>query len=136
MGENVIKLKPRLVLTTTAMSHVFKNYLFLFAAKQKATPAYSYQPGKSGFSCQVNVSGITFTGYGVARNKKDAQGEAARNFCEQLVKFKVISPSELPELNDGEGTSQGGLLAPFHGGGDKMHTALATSHSASAGETQ
>lgn len=108
------------------MSHVFKNYLYLFAAKQKVIPAYSYQPGKRGFSCQVNVPGITFTGYGVARNKKEAQGEAARNFCEQLVEFKIISPSELPELNDGEGTSQSALLPPFH---SSDHTALAsTSH--------
>ena len=120
------------------MSHVFKNYLYLFAAKQKVTPAYSYQPGKRGFSCQVNLPGITITGYGVARNKKEAQGEAARNFCEQLVEFKIISPSELPELNDGEGTSQG---PSFHvSGGGSGHTVLANiSHDdggTSAGEMQ
>lgn len=106
------------------MSHVFKNYLYTYSAKRKVTPAYTYQEHKRGFCCQVTVPGFTFTANGVGRNKKEAQGEAAKSFCEQLKRFKLILPSELPELGDGEGGGGEGIGGGFGWGGAGAHYGL------------
>ena len=79
---------------------MFKEYLYTFCGKRKVTPSYSYEPGRGGFCCDVVVPGMTFVGHGVAKSKKEAQGVAAKDFCEQLVKFKIVSPSSLPGLID------------------------------------
>lgn len=84
---------------------MFKEYLYTFCGKRKVTPSYSYEASRGGFCCDVVVPGITFLGRGVAKSKKEAQGEAAKNFCEQLVKLKIVSPSSLPAPIDVHGVS-------------------------------
>ena len=69
------------------------------------------------------MPGFTFTANGVGRNKKEAQGEAAKSFCEQLKRFKLILPSELPELGDGGGGGEG-IGGGFGWGGAGGHTGL------------
>lgn len=47
-------------------------------------------------SVKVRVTGFDFIGCGEARNKKDAQGIAAREFCRFLVEQGLVDPKILP----------------------------------------
>ena len=57
---------------------------------------------------QVRVPGFEFIGCGEARSKKEAQGIAAKMFCQFLVERELIDPSTLPTPLDG--VSQTSLL--------------------------
>ena len=55
------------------------------------------------------MPGFDFIGYGEARNKKDAQGLAAKVFCKFLVEQGLISSQTLPAPLEGVSTS--GLIS-------------------------
>lgn len=61
--------------------------------------------------CQVRVPGFEFIGCGEARSKKDAQGIAAKMFCQFLVEQGLIDPSTLPAPLDGVSQTSLWLLA-------------------------
>ena len=50
---------------------------------------------------QVRVPGFEFIGCGEARSKKEAQGIAAKMFCQFLVEQGLIDASTLPAPLDG-----------------------------------
>lgn len=60
---------------------------------------------------QVRVPGFEFIGCGEARSKKEAQGIAAKIFCQFLVEQGLIDSSTLPAPLDG--VSQTSLVSCF-----------------------
>lgn len=50
------------------------------------------------FRCQLNVDGFVYTGMGNSTNKKDAQTNAARDFCNFLVRQGEMNAEEVPAM--------------------------------------
>ena len=47
---------------------------------------------------QLSVEGFPYTGMGNSTNKKDAQANAARDFCQYLVRQGQMKPEEIPAM--------------------------------------
>ena len=83
------------------MSHTFKNFLYVFTAKNKVQPVYTYEQQQSGgYYCELRVEGYDFVGFGEAKSKKDAQGAAAVSFCQFLVEGGHVTADSLPASLD------------------------------------
>ncbi|XP_074611136.1 ATP-dependent RNA helicase A-like [Acropora palmata] len=82
----------------------FKNFLYAFCGKRKTRPVYTERPSKPGsFSFQIQVEGFDYVGLGSATNKKDAETNAAKDFCGFLIGAGIIPADSFPDDLFGEG---------------------------------
>ncbi|CAH3166121.1 unnamed protein product [Porites evermanni] len=81
----------------------FKNFLYAFCGKRKTRPIYTERSSASGFSFQVQIEGFDYVGLGSANNKKDAETNAAKDFCGFLIGAGIIPPDSFPDDLFGEG---------------------------------
>nr|XP_002131661.1 uncharacterized protein LOC100181347 isoform X1 [Ciona intestinalis] len=79
-----------------------KAYLYAWCGQRKLKPEYEVLPQgqvqlpRTMFTCKLHITGLDYVAEAQAPNKKDAQGKAAWNFCENLVKTGYMKASELP----------------------------------------
>ena len=66
---------------------------------------YDIRPGGSRgsarFKCEVRVTGIPYFGVGNSGSKKDAQANAAYDFCQYLIRENHFPAAEFPFSNAG-----------------------------------
>lgn len=48
--------------------------------------------------CKLNVDSFVYTGMGNSTNKKDAQSNAARDFCQFLVRQGQMNADDIPGM--------------------------------------
>nr|XP_018671141.1 zinc finger RNA-binding protein isoform X1 [Ciona intestinalis] len=78
-----------------------KAYLYAWLSKKKARPDYNItahgsHPYRQTYVCEIVVHGYDYVAKGSAGNKKDSQTRAAWDFCDYLVREKLMTESELP----------------------------------------
>ncbi|XP_071097710.1 ATP-dependent RNA helicase A-like [Haliotis cracherodii] len=79
-----------------------KQFLYAWLGKKKVTPDYDFSTGgpkhRMRFKCEIRVEGYDYVGVGNSTSKKDAQANAARDFCQYLVRRSEMVASEIPGL--------------------------------------
>lgn len=86
-----------------------KQFLYSWLGKQKKTPNYDVtqvnsKVGKTRFKCEVRAEGYAYTGVGNSTSKKDAQSNAALDFCQFLVRGGMVNQNDLPAMAPPEGS--------------------------------
>ena len=99
---NKKKSIPALKDATRKMDDI-KQFLYAFLGKQKQTPIYDVNQimGKNKqarFKCELRVEGYNYVAIGNSTNKKDAQGNAALDFCQFLVRIGSMNQNDLPKV--------------------------------------
>lgn len=51
------------------------------------------------FICEVSVTGHNYVGVGNSTNKKDAQGNAAKDYLSYLIRQGLVSADSLPSVS-------------------------------------
>lgn len=84
------------------MSEDIKAYLYAWLGRKKLTPVYEIEPAgnrnRLRYMCKLNVDGFTHVGMGNSTNKKDAQSNAARDFCQFLVRRGEMKAEDVPGM--------------------------------------
>ena len=80
-----------------------KQFLYSWLGKQRKTPNYDVQQVTSKnkmtrFKCEVRAEGFAYTGVGNSTSKKDAQSNAALDFCQFLVRSGMVNQNDLPAM--------------------------------------
>ncbi|XP_046413574.1 dosage compensation regulator isoform X2 [Neodiprion virginianus] len=77
-----------------------KAFLHQWCAKNGHDPQFDVRPtgpkNRQRFLCELRVSGYNYVGAGNSTNKKDAQGNAARDFVNYLVRMAIVNPNDIP----------------------------------------
>ncbi len=85
------------------MSIDIKQFLYSWCGKQHLTPNYDFTPinTKHGqrFKCEVRIGSLSYIGIGNSTNKKDAQSNAALDFCQFLVRSGQLNQADLPVVD-------------------------------------
>ncbi|XP_078384818.1 ATP-dependent RNA helicase A protein-like [Oculina patagonica] len=91
----------------------FKNFLYAFCGKRKVRPIYTERPATQGtFKFQIQIEGFDYVGLGSATNKKDAETNAAKDFCGFLIGAGIIPPDSFPDDLFGEGPTAPAAAMP------------------------
>lgn len=80
-----------------------KQFLYAWLSKsQNKTPNYEVNSisckGKPRFKCELRVLGHSYVGVGISTNKKNAQTNAAFDFCQYLARSGLINSNEIPAV--------------------------------------
>lgn len=100
-----------------------KNFLYAWLGKKHKVPNYHFTQqnikNRQRFKCECKADGFNYIGIGNSTNKKDAQSNAALDFCQFLVRSGFVNKNDLPNfernfsLNDISASSLPcGLIAP------------------------
>jgi hypothetical protein len=85
------------------MSGDIKQFLYSWCGKQHLTPTYDFSQINTKhaqrFKCEVRVGSYNYIGIGNSTNKKDAQSNAALDFCQFLVRSGSLNQNDLPMAN-------------------------------------
>lgn len=87
------------------MSEDIKSVLYAWCGRSKlGAPHYDIQSMQGGrgrlrFRCEVRVENHDYVGMGNSTNKKDAASNAARDFCQYLVREGHMAPKDLPQFS-------------------------------------
>ncbi|XP_050389474.1 ATP-dependent RNA helicase A isoform X3 [Patella vulgata] len=110
-----------------------KNVLYAWCGKKKCVPEYEFScvgpKHKQRFKCEVRVEGLDYVGVGNSTNKKDAQANSAKDFCQHLVRQGQMAASEIPDslppsLMGADPRASRGEAAPLPGGRQAPHIGL------------
>ncbi|ESO96009.1 hypothetical protein LOTGIDRAFT_116243 [Lottia gigantea] len=106
-----------------------KSILYAWCGKKKCVPEYEFNSvgpkHKQRFKCEVRVEGFDYIAVGNSTNKKDAQANAARDFCQHLVRQGLMAPAELPDFASAPSVFKSeGEAAPLPGGRQAPHIGL------------
>ncbi|RNA19714.1 ATP-dependent RNA helicase A-like isoform X1 [Brachionus plicatilis] len=78
-----------------------KNFLYAWLGKQRKVPNYEFSQqnvkNRQRFKCECRTDGFDYVGIGNSTNKKDAQTNAALDFCQFLVRSGLINQNDLPK---------------------------------------
>ncbi|XP_053976176.1 dosage compensation regulator isoform X1 [Hylaeus volcanicus] len=78
-----------------------KSFLHQWCAKTSKEPQFDVRPTgpkhRQRFLCELRVSGFDYVGAGNSTNKKDAQGNAARDFINYLVRTGHVNADDVPK---------------------------------------
>eukprot|EP00117_Sycon_ciliatum_P013736 scpid107698/ scgid14283/ ATP-dependent RNA helicase A-like protein; DEAH box protein 9; Nuclear DNA helicase II len=87
----------------------FKNFLYAWCGKQNIKPEYLFEsegdPHQLTFYCELRLNGFDYVSCGEAKNKKEAQGLAAKQFLEYLVQGGQVCADAL-SADDGRALLQ------------------------------
>ena len=77
-----------------------KSYLYAWCTQKKLKPEYLYETiGKSPkirYKCTLSIPGLEYKASEEARSKRDAQTQAAWNFCDEMVRTGYMKKKDLP----------------------------------------
>ncbi|XP_028409154.1 ATP-dependent RNA helicase A-like [Dendronephthya gigantea] len=75
-----------------------KNFLYAFCGKRKVKPTYNTNNTPDGrFQSQLTIPGFEYSSKGFSENKKDAETEAAKDFCGYLIGAGLVPAESLPD---------------------------------------
>lgn len=81
-----------------------KQFLYAWLSKnQNKTPNYEVNTmnskgGRSRFKCELRVLGHGYVGVGISTNKKNAQTNAAHDFCQYMARTGLIRAEDIPAV--------------------------------------
>uniref|UniRef100_A0A914VJY0 RNA helicase n=1 Tax=Plectus sambesii TaxID=2011161 RepID=A0A914VJY0_9BILA len=102
------------------MAEDVKAILYAWCGRKKmGAPHYDTQTmtggrGQQRFRCELRVESHDYVGMGNSTNKKDAATNAARDFCQYLVREGLMAASDIPQFNQSsiEGGASDGWGGP------------------------
>ncbi|XP_076644853.1 dosage compensation regulator mle isoform X2 [Halictus rubicundus] len=78
-----------------------KSFFHQWCAKNSKEPQFDVRPTgpkhRQRFLCELRVSGFDYVGAGNSTNKKDAQGNAARDYVNYLVRTGHVNGNDVPK---------------------------------------
>ena len=78
-----------------------KSFFHQWCAKTSKEPQFDVRPTgpkhRQRFLCELRVPGFDYVGAGNSTNKKDAQGNAARDYVNYLVRSGHVNPNDVPK---------------------------------------
>lgn len=77
-----------------------KSFFHQWCAKNGKEPQFDVRPTgpkhRQRFLCELRVPGFDYVGAGNSTNKKDAQGNAAKDYVNYLVRTERVNPDDVP----------------------------------------
>ncbi|XP_018058679.1 PREDICTED: dosage compensation regulator isoform X1 [Atta colombica] len=78
-----------------------KSFFHQWCAKNGKEPQFDVRPTgpkhRQRFLCELRIPGFDYVGAGNSTNKKDAQGNAARDYVNYLVRTNRVNPNDVPK---------------------------------------
>ncbi|KAL6264710.1 hypothetical protein P5V15_004809 [Pogonomyrmex californicus] len=78
-----------------------KSFFHQWCAKNGKEPQFDVRPTgpkhRQRFLCELRVPGFDYVGAGNSTNKKDAQGNAAKDYVNYLVRTNRVNPNDVPQ---------------------------------------
>ncbi|KAL0109422.1 hypothetical protein PUN28_014471 [Cardiocondyla obscurior] len=78
-----------------------KSFFHQWCAKNGKEPQFDVRPTgpkhRQRFLCELRVPGFDYVGAGNSTNKKDAQGNAAKDYVNYLVRTDRVNPNDVPK---------------------------------------
>lgn len=78
-----------------------KSFFHQWCAKNGKEPQFDVRPTgpkhRQRFLCELRVPGFDYVGAGNSTNKKDAQGNAAKDYVNYLVRTNRVNPNDVPK---------------------------------------
>ncbi|XP_071629985.1 dosage compensation regulator mle isoform X1 [Temnothorax longispinosus] len=78
-----------------------KSFFHQWCAKNGKEPQFDVRPTgpkhRQRFLCELRVPGFDYVGAGNSTNKKDAQGNAAKDYVNYLVRMNHVNPNDVPK---------------------------------------
>ena len=65
---------------------------------------------------ELRIEGFAYAAIGNSTNKKDAQANAARDFCQYLVRTNEVKADEIPGLQPSASEFSANIAPPMNGG--------------------
>ncbi|XP_011310388.1 dosage compensation regulator [Fopius arisanus] len=90
-----------------------KSFLHQWCAKNAKEPVFDVRPTgpkhRQRFLCELRITGFDYVGAGNSTNKKDAQGNASRDFVNYLVRSGNVNANDVPgeSISSGQPASSG-----------------------------
>ncbi|XP_066599251.1 dosage compensation regulator mle isoform X2 [Prorops nasuta] len=77
-----------------------KSFFHQWCAKNGKDPQFDVRPTgpkhRQRFLCELRIPGSDYVGAGNSTNKKDAQGNAARDYVNYLIRTGLVNPKDVP----------------------------------------